>query len=187
MTTDDLLLHLRDEIGNLLLSCVFYLFIRLLHLNWGLFSINIDNIRVGTLKVRIEARLSERWGIRLCSHCCDSLDLSKLTILCIDSILVRFLLLHVFLLFRSLECIKLVSFLDCAIELRAAEVARPCLVLDQRRLRIDHRGSQVHSLLLRRFHIAVSIDEFDSFPLLLQLSYQLTDCELLNRAGFASR
>ena len=169
------------------MSCVFYLFIRLLPLNWGLFSIDIYNIRVGTLKVRIEARLSEWWGIRLRSHRCDSFNLSELTILCIDSILVRFLLLRVFLLFRSLECIKLVSFLDRAVKLSTAEVARPGLVLDQRRLRIDHGGSQVHSLLLRRFYIAVRIDEFDSFPLLLKLSYQLTDCELLNSAGFASR
>ena len=169
------------------MSCVFYLFIRLLPLNWGLFSIDIYNIRVGTLKVRIKARLTEGRCVWLSCNCGNALYLGELAILRIDSILVRFLLLRVFLLFRRLECIKLVSFLDRAVKLGTAEVARPGLVLDQRRLRIDHGGSQVHSLLLRRFYIAVRIDEFDSFPLLLKLSYQLTDCELLNSAGFASR
>lgn len=167
VATHYLFLHLSNEISDLLLGCVFYLFIRLLALNWR-FAIDINNIWVGTLEVRIKARLTEGRCIWLSCNCGDALYLSELTILRI-AILIWLLLLGIFLLFWCLKCVELVSFFYSPVKLSTSKIASASLVLDERRLRIDHRCCQIHALLLRRLNIAISIDELDSFALLLQL------------------
>lgn len=186
VTPDNLLLHLLDKGCNLLLSRVFYLFVGLLPLEFRFSSIAVGISR--DFELRIEAGLAEWRSIRLGSHCSNPFDLLEPAIfsICITIVFFRLLLLCIFLVFRCLKSVQLVSLFNSAIKLSTSKIASSGLIVDQTRLRIDHGSCQVH--FLRRLHIDyISIHQFNPLALLFELGYQLTDGKLFNCASFASR
>ena len=181
-TSNDLFLHLGDEVSYLLLCLVFYLFVGLLPLHGGF----LLSVTICASKVWVETVLAEGRCIWLSCYGSYTLHLLQLAVFLGIPIFIRLFILRSLLFLGYLKCVELVTFFNRTVKLSTPEVAGPCLILNQRRLRVNHRRRQVHSLiLLRGPSIDIGVHQFDPLTLLLQLSNQLTDSEFLNGgAGF---